>query len=123
MALPPYTSICAIVATFALFNLFKDITIQNKFLTKTISIIVSSTLGIYLLHDSGFLSLNFYNKVINTSNFYTRPTSILWFFLFVVLTFIVCLLFDIGRKYVCKLFLKMINKINNKKTTKQKDTV
>ena len=125
IANPVYTTLSTIISTVSLFNIFKDITIKNKFLTKTIQLVVSCTLGIYLLHDSHFIQQILYSKIINTPYFYTRPTSILWFFLFIIATFIVCLLFDVARKYVCKLFLKIIEKIKdkNKNEDTKKDTV
>lgn len=123
---PIYTSAIAILETISLFNLFKDINIKNNKFAKIIMVIQSCTLGIYLLHDSIFTRNILYSKIFCTQNFYLKPTSLLWFILFVFITFIVCLLFDLGKKYICKLFLKIFDKIKNKRKQKtscnQKDT-
>ena len=90
-------------ATF-LFLFFKNISIaKNKFL----SVIASSTLGIYLIHDNFFLKKTLFPycfSFINQSDYY-----ILYSLLFIFLVIIVCSIVDV-------LFSKIIDLcINSKK--------
>ena len=122
VATPIYTSISVIISTFALFNIFLDIEIKNTTFTKITTFVSSSILGVYLLHDGKHIQKILYSKIIKTHNVYLRPTSILWFLLFVIATFIVCLIIDLTRRYICKAFFKIIEKQKANKKIK-KDTV
>lgn len=112
-----YCNPIVIIQTISYFLIFKNLKINIK----TINLIASNTLGIYLIHDNEFIREYMYKNIFNMrieNNFFT--SSMLYKIpVYVFIVFIICLFIEIIRKKVFKYIYNMSfskkfrNKISN----------
>ena len=97
-------NIVGVLASITLFCLFKNINIKNN---KVINFISSATLGIYLIHDNPIVRPVLWNNWLNVG--YHIQSNNFWIFTIcaVLLVFTVCLIIEILRILLDKLFKKL----------------
>lgn len=102
-----------LIWSLTMFLTFKNISITKG--DKIITIIASSTFGIYLIHDSNFLRSTIWNTWFNVGYHYQMPTFIIFSIVSIITIFAVCFAIDyLKRLSVDKLFYYCSNKIENK---------
>ena len=121
---PTYTAPLVLLASIALFYFFKDFNIKNKFFSKLICIISSTTFGVYLLQEGNYIKKHIYFDIIKVQNYYGRIYSILYIFLFVAAIFVAGFIYDMVRQLMVKLIKLIHRKINKRKQLKNcKDNI
>ena len=73
---PDYTSPMVIIASFCLIHIFKDISIKQKWIHKSICFVSSCVFGIYLFHTS-YMTVTLYGDWLNISQYFTKPYPLL----------------------------------------------
>ena len=114
-----YDSPLVLLASMAAIILFKDITIKNTFVHKTICYISSCTFGVYLYHNSVFMSTLFFT-ILQIQRHYGSPYSAFWVLVYGIIIFIGGVLIDSIRQGSFFVTKKIYQKI--KKNKKQTET-
>ncbi len=108
-------------ATVALFCWFKNLNIKNS---KTINLIASTTLGIYLLHDNGCIRPLFWGKIMHCPAHESLP--FMQFFIYTTVciasVFIMGFILDIVRQLLFRYSEKLIEFIRKKTIHSKKKT-
>ena len=102
-----YNNLFNITSSIALFQVFNKIEIDNKIINK----LSSYSFSVYLIHTDFMLSVYVYENIMNrtviTSNY-----LIIYILVYALLTYAICSLIDIIRKFVFKHTLdKIFDKI------------
>ena len=114
---PEYFSLLVVIASIAIFLLFKDIKTNNKILNKSVCYISSCTFGVYLFHCSIIEPELFFN-LLKIQNHYYSAFSPLWLLLFAGAIFVMGVVADTLRKLFCTLFIYICKKVKTKKRNK-----
>lgn len=98
---------------------FKDINIQST----AINIIASATFGVYLIHENTYVRPFLWEKILKNSLFYNKPILILHALGSIAITYIICTIIELLRKYIIERnLLPLVYKAYDKLVTKIKQT-
>jgi len=98
---------------------FKDVNIQST----AINIIASATFGVYLIHENTYVRPFLWEKILKNSLFYNKPTLILHALYSIAITYIICTIIELLRKYIVERnLLPLVYKAYDKLVTKIKQT-
>lgn len=115
-----FTNIFIVLATIFLFMKFKTIKIQNKIITKVISITSSSLFSIYLIHEHFNIRTFIWNELFDYTKYLNSNFLAINIIGNVICIFIICLVIDFVRRGMYVILNKIpcikiiINKINYK---------
>lgn len=108
-----YATPFVILQSILYFYIFKNLHIKSKILRY----ISSTTIGIYLIHDNVYVRNYIYLNVFKLDTITLYSKNILpKLAIYVVITFVICMLIEIVRKYIFKTIYKLLlsNIIRNK---------
>ncbi|MBO7526684.1 MAG: acyltransferase [Clostridia bacterium] len=91
-------SIVCLVATISLFSLFS--LSRAKCSNRIINLIASTTFGIYLIHDNNYIRSFLWQELLKCPQMLNSNYFVLFAFVSVIGTFVVCCLLDILRRYL-----------------------
>lgn len=111
---PEYTAPLVLLGSISLFLLFKDFSFKNSVFNKIVSIISSTTFGIYLLQEGNFIKPHIYFDILKVQNRYGNLNSILYIFAFVLIIFAAGFIFDLVRQFIFKTSYKIYDKLKCK---------
>ena len=98
---------------------FKDVNIQST----AINIIASATFGVYLIHENTYVRPFLWEKILKNSLFYNKPILILHALGSIAITYIICTIIELLRKYIIERnLLPLVYKAYDKLVTKIKQT-
>lgn len=92
-----YCNPLVIIQSILYFLIFKNLKISSNFINK----IASCTIGIYMIHDNEFIRNILYKNIFNLSSNYNN-TLLYKVPYYVIITFTICLLFELVRKFIFK---------------------
>lgn len=112
-----YNFILIFISSISLFLLFKEIKIKSNFINKLSSL----TLGVYLIHDHGYIRAFIY-KALGYDNYFNTSMFLLYTLMIIVAIYISAstieyirqVLFNYIPKPKCTLLYKLEDKINSK---------
>lgn len=99
------TSVLAIVFSVALFGVFIT---GEKFCNRTINLISSCTLGVYLIHDNHYLRVVLWEDILKNKDYVNSNWMIVHLIVSVVSVFAVCTIIDIIRKFTAEKLTRII---------------
>lgn len=124
-----YNSLPALIASVALFLLFKNMTIKNRTISKWIVGASTSTFAVYLIHQQVVFIPILWNNLCHKLDYISSPYWILHMIICVVAIFTVCVIIDKIRKYLVaklmkyKIVLKVITYWEDKLNFNKIDTI
>ena len=92
------------ISSFMLFLAFKNINIKERRISKALSFLSKHTLGIYILHLNVFVLEYYYLHIVRPTAYMGSPLILANFAIYLVGTFLICLLLDVAREYLFKIF-------------------
>ena len=99
----------AVIISFALFFIFKNIKIKDSVIINSIA---STTFGIYLIHDNEIIRNILWKDIFNINNYITSNYFVIYCIIAVSIVFIVCMFIDYIRKgTIEKLFIYIYDKV------------
>ena len=112
-------SLPIIVCAVTLVLYFKDINIQST----VINNIASATLGVYLIHENTYVRPFLWEKIFKNGLFYNKPMLILHALCSIIITYALCTIIELLRKYIVERnILPLVYKAYDKLVRKIKQT-
>lgn len=107
-----YDSVPVLLMAFIVFHIFRGISINNSRIRTGISILGSSSLGVYIIHDNYKLREVLWSNIINIKTIGTHWFAIIVYILIGVSIYIVCsILFRLIDKLINIVFEKILSKM------------
>lgn len=97
----------SLICSLSLFLFFKNLDIKNN---KVINLISSATLGVYLIHDNGFIRPLLWNKWINVPSLALKDSLWIYSILIIIGVYLICTLIELLRKYIEGIIIRIIKK-------------
>ena len=110
-----YTSPFVLLASIAIFLLFKGVKFENKRVNKAVRLFSSTTFGVYLLQEARFFKPHLYFDILKIQRYYSRPTSVFYILIMAGVIFIVGMIFDLLRQLLFGCVQKTVAYYKNKK--------
>ncbi|MBO7221465.1 MAG: acyltransferase [Clostridia bacterium] len=114
-----YASFMCVFSSVIIFVFFKELKIKNGWFAKVVCFISPLTFGVYLIHDSPEMRGFMYQNIFHSYKFYESDVAFLILIGFILTTFVVCAIFECGRKYLAKALAipanNIIGTLQNKK--------
>ena len=115
-----HASFMCVLSSLIIFVFFKELKIKEGWFAKVICFVAPLTFGVYLIHDRPEFRGFMYQNIFHSYKFYDSKVSFLILVGFILTTFVVCAIFECGRKYSAKALAIPCNKIVNTIKTKIK---
>lgn len=111
-----YNNFLVLINSIIVFIFISNLDIKNKGVCKIIGFLSTSVFSVYLIHIHPLVMDSILSKKLDISRFFGTYKIYLYYFAFIIITFIICILIDKIRKVFVKLLskIKIMHKVDER---------